>query len=208
MLNDNGKNACLSGGLGNAVTHVSMHTAEPDSTGSNEVAGGSYARQAVTWTSASSGVRDNNADLTHPIPAGTTVTHYGLWSALSSGTYYGSIPRVGAGESISGFGTVDAAGVTGDLIQSAAHGLSNDQRVIVYNVFGESLPTGLTEGTIYWVVGVTTNTFQVSTTQGGSAVNITAQGELVFQRVVPETFSSAGNHVTQTGALDLSLAVI
>lgn len=205
-LNDNGKNALVNG-LAAVVTHISLHTAEPDATGSNEVAGGSYARQAVTWTAAALGVRDNNADITHPVPAGT-ITHYGLWSALAAGTFYGSIPRTGVGEAIYGFATVDAAGVTADAIQSAAHGLANDQRVLVYNVFAESLPTGLAEGTIYFVVGTTTNTFQVSATLAGAAVNITAQGELMFQRCVPEVFASPGSLLTATGNLDLSAAVI
>lgn len=201
-LNDNGKNACLTGGLGNAITHISLHTGVPDDTGSTEVSGGSYARIAVTWTAAASGVRDNNALLTHEVPASTTVTAYGFWSALTAGTFYGYAPLNGTTK---GFGTVDSGGVTNDLITSNGHGLSADHRVIVYNVFSESLPTGLTEGTLYWVIstGLTADAFKISTTQGGAAVNITGQGELYFQRCTPEVFSSAGQLTTATGALDL-----
>lgn len=206
-LNTNGKNALVNG-LASVVSHISLHSAIPDATGSSELVGGSYARVAVTWTSASNGVRDNNADLEHDVPAGSTVAAYGLCSASSAGTFYGYIPRVGASEALFGFGTVDSAGVTSDAIQSAAHGLSNGMRVLVHNVFAESLPTGLSEDTIYWVVQAATDTFELSATEGGSSVNVTAQGELFWQRVTPEVYASAGLLTTATGALDLSAAVI
>jgi hypothetical protein len=81
-------------------------------------------------------------------------------------------------------------------------------RVVLTAVLSESLPAGLAATTIYYVVGSTTNTFQVSLTSGGAAVDITGQGELFWQRVVPQAFASAGNHITATGALDLSAVVI
>lgn len=206
-LNTNGKNALVNG-LASVVTHVSVHSAIPDANGSGELTGGTYARVAVTWTSASNGVRDNNAQLDHNIPAGSTAATYGLWSALTVGTFYGYIPRTGTGEGLAGFGTVDSAGVTSDAIQSAAHGLSNGMRVVVHDVVAESLPTGLSEDTIYWVVQAATDTFELSATEGGSSVNITAQGELFWQRIVPEVFASAGVLSAATGAVDLSAAVI
>jgi hypothetical protein len=81
-------------------------------------------------------------------------------------------------------------------------------RVALTAVLAESLPTGLNATTIYYIVGVTTNTFQLSLTSGGAAVDITAQGELFWQRVTPELFSAAGNLVTSIGALVLSANVI
>lgn len=207
-LNTNGRNATLSGGLGNAITHLSVHSAIPDSAGSNELAGGSYARQAVTWAAAASGARSNSGTITHPIPAGGTAAFYGYWGALSGGTFYGWAPRLSAaGDAVAGFGTVDSAGVTGNLIQSGAHGLSNDMRLALTAVLSESLPTGLAATTLYYVVGATTNTFQLATTSGGSAVDITGQGELFYQRVVPEAFATAGELVAAAGALVLSAVV-
>ena len=134
--------------------------------------------------------------------------YFGLWGASSGGTFYGSVPRVGTGEALSGFGTADSAGVTGNLVQSAAHGLSNDMRVALTAVLAETLPAGLGATTLYYVVGVTTNTFQMSLTSGGAAVDITGQGELFWQRVVPEAFVSAGSLVTAIGDLVLSAVVI
>ena len=66
--------------------------------------------------------------------------------------------------------------VTGDTITSAAHGFANDSQVMFFAYETASLPTGLTEGTRYFVVSTATDTFQVSATQGGAAVDITVAG--------------------------------
>jgi hypothetical protein len=52
-----------------------------------------------------------------------------------------------------------------------AHGLSAGDKLI-FSTTG-ALPTGLTAGTVYYVIsaGLTANAFEVSTTDGGSAVN-------------------------------------
>lgn len=88
-LTNNAKNAMLDHLAGLAV-FVSLHTADPGTSGANEVSGGAYTREAITWNSAASGNLDNNANPVFDIPAGTTVTHVGLWSASTGGTFYGS----------------------------------------------------------------------------------------------------------------------
>lgn len=79
--------------LAAAGTYISAHSAAPDGTGSNEISGGSYARQQTTWGSKSGTTTRSRAgsQVTVPVPSGTTVTHYGQWSAASSGTFYGSV---------------------------------------------------------------------------------------------------------------------
>ena len=59
--------------------------------GGTEISGGSpaYARQAVSWTSASGGTIRPSADLTFDIPSGETVGGWRGYSASSSGTEYG-----------------------------------------------------------------------------------------------------------------------
>lgn len=74
--------------IAGAATYISAHTGDPGTTGANEVAGGSYARQQTTWGASSSGDRVGS-QVSIPIPAGTTVTHWGLRSAASGGTFYG-----------------------------------------------------------------------------------------------------------------------
>jgi hypothetical protein len=68
--------------------YVSLHTADPTTTGGSEVTGGTYARVAVTWNAASGGSVTNSSALSINLPASTTASYFGIWSALSAGTYY------------------------------------------------------------------------------------------------------------------------
>jgi len=63
---------------------------------------------------------------------------------------------------------------TTDTITKTAHGLSNG--TVVHLSSSTTMPTGLATRTKYYLVGATTNTFQLSTTLGGSAVDITGLG--------------------------------
>lgn len=60
-----------------------------------------------------------------------------------------------------------------DTITDTAHGLSDGTRVKFSNS-GGALPGGITAGTIYYIISATDNTFKISTTFGGSAVDITS----------------------------------
>jgi hypothetical protein len=84
-----GKNLMLDA-LAAAATHVGLHTAVPSTGSPNEVSGGSpaYARKANTWNAAAAGTLDNSNAPVFDVPAGTTVTHVGFWSASSAGTLY------------------------------------------------------------------------------------------------------------------------
>lgn len=62
------------------------------------------------------------------------------------------------------------ATASSDKVNSAAHGLSNGDTVIFTALTGGA---GLAVDTAYFVVNKTTNDFQVSTTKGGSAIDIT-----------------------------------
>lgn len=61
-----------------------------------------------------------------------------------------------------------------DFATSAAHGLTNGQRVTVSS--SGTLPAGLSDTLTYYVVNKTTDTFQLSLTSGGAAVDITSTG--------------------------------
>lgn len=68
---------------------ASIHTSAPDATGSNEVTGGGYARQAVAFDPATSAVASLDATLAFSGPASGAATHIGFWSASSGGTFRG-----------------------------------------------------------------------------------------------------------------------
>lgn len=67
---------------------VSLHTADPGTTGASEVPTGTYARVAVTWNAPSAGSVSNAGSLSINLPASTTASYFGVWSASSAGTYY------------------------------------------------------------------------------------------------------------------------
>lgn len=74
--------------------HVSLHTADPGTTGASEATGGTpaYARIATTWSADTTddGIR-TGTQVTIDLPAGT-YTHFGLWSAATGGTFVGGGP--------------------------------------------------------------------------------------------------------------------
>lgn len=68
------------------ATHASLHTADPGTTGTSEVTGGTYARVAITWVPGSSdGI--STATVNFNVQATTSTTHLGLWSASTAGTF-------------------------------------------------------------------------------------------------------------------------
>ncbi|WP_280465225.1 phage tail fiber protein [Nocardia brasiliensis] len=71
---------------GASTVWVSLHTADPGTTGASEASGGSYARVQGTWTSGTGGAL-TMPELTFNAPAGT-FTHVGLNSASSGGSFY------------------------------------------------------------------------------------------------------------------------
>lgn len=77
----------LTGGATNVAAYVSLHTASPSTTGANETSGGSYARQSCSWNAASSSSKTNSSSLTFSTGGVTAITHFGTFSASTSGTY-------------------------------------------------------------------------------------------------------------------------
>lgn len=115
-LNNAGLNLQVAG-LTSAATHVSLHTASPGSDGSNEVTGGSYARQATSWAAASAGTVATDANIVFNVPTSTTITHLGYWSASSGGTFYGW-RALNASQTFSSAGTYTIA--SGNLTETVA----------------------------------------------------------------------------------------
>lgn len=70
---------------------------------------------------------------------------------------------------------------TGDLVTHNAHGLTNGTVVVFQTI---TTTTGLTAFVQYYVIGATTNTFQVSATYGGSAVALTTDGSGTYKALL------------------------
>lgn len=172
---------------------ASLHTAYSAS-GANEVAGGTpaYAKKAITMGAAAARARAASTQPVFDVPAATTVRWVGLWT--NAGTVFKGMFANGGSEK--GF-QVD---VTNNKVLCENHGLVNDDRVVFY---GGTPPTGLVEGTVYWVVGNTAadpDTFQVSATQGGAAIDITGQhvAACKLSKLVEETFGAQGTLSVQS----------
>ena len=89
---------------GLSIDTARLHTEDPTLTGTvGEVSGGSYTVQTITWTTAVAGNLDSSNQPIFDIPAGTTVSHYSLWSGsntvcLAYGSLSASEAFTGAGQ--------------------------------------------------------------------------------------------------------------
>ena len=75
----------LAGAYAGQAAHAALYTTAPGGTAGTEVAGGSYARKALTWGTAANGA--TTATASFDVPAGTTVRGAGVHSAATGGTY-------------------------------------------------------------------------------------------------------------------------
>jgi len=174
--------------LAGVLDEVSLHTAYSTS-GANEVTGGSYARQSITWNSAASGALDSSNAPSFSVPSGNTIRFVGFWDATPSpDEFKGMLPNQQSGDVGPQRFVVDT---TNNTIEAPAHGLANDETVVF---IGGTPPTGITEGTVYYVVNQSTDDFQISATQGGAAVGLSAQGDqdVRFWQIREEAFASDG----------------
>lgn len=74
-----GKNLLLAGTFNPANLDLSLHTADPGANGANEVAGGDYARQVAAFAAPTAGAMALSNQPIFLVPAGTTLTHVGVW---------------------------------------------------------------------------------------------------------------------------------
>lgn len=69
--------------MADRVTQLSLHTGDPGGTGANELTGGTYARQAVTWNAATSAQVTIAAPVTFGVAAGNTIEWVGMWDGMT-----------------------------------------------------------------------------------------------------------------------------
>ena len=91
----------------NDTPFLALYTASPNAGGGGtEVSGGSYARQAISYSAIVSGSMSNTAALTYSGLPNATITHYGVLDAATGGT-------------LKGFGALNSPvmAVSGDQVQ-------------------------------------------------------------------------------------------
>ena len=135
-------------------------------------------------------IRKINMQLKQKLAAGETVSAVSDTTVIPSGVLT-AIP-VTSGTLVQytiASGTAEkafTAASSSDTLTSASHGYSNGDTVQVIEDGAANLPTGLSAGTTYYVVNTAANTLQLALTSGGSAVELSAdgQGSLVAVYVV------------------------
>jgi hypothetical protein len=172
--------------------YVGLHTADPGENGdatSNEASFTGYGRQAVArtaggWTIVGNSV-SNAAAITFGQNTGADQT-VGFYS-ITGGT-----DGIGA-EIIVRYGPLIAAGATwlnftakaDDTITIPGNPFLVDDRIVCAASYDANLPTGVVQGTIYWVKTVAGTDVTISATQGGVAVDITTVGSGVCIKAKP-----------------------
>lgn len=190
----------LNGGTPSSIiAYASLHSAY-SATGANELTGGSYARQAVTWSAASAGSKASASVAgAFSVPAAATVAFVGLFSALTSGTFAGM-----GGNDAGAQYAFTATAATPGLFTAPGSSYSNGQAVVLFPGAGGTLPGGLTAGTIYYVVSAAGATFSLSATSGGAAITTSAVGSGIVQSLTLETFGAAGTYTLNSETLSLA----
>lgn len=173
--------------------YLALHVADPGEAGSQNTSPATYTgyayaavpRNAGGFTVSGNQV-SNTATVSFPACTGgsDTLTH---WSVGTDSSGAGKILYKGAlGTSVQGPFTAKVD----DTITIPGHTFSVSDRCAFYPAFGSALPTGITEGTIYWVKTVASDDITISTTDGGATLNITAVGDGVAVKALTLAVSS------------------
>jgi hypothetical protein len=179
--------------------YLSLHTADPGLTGTSEAAYGAYARVAVARSSAGFTVTAASVALfaaaTFPAAtnAGTTAgagveteLFWGLWTEVTGGTFlYGGV----LGANVASFTGLNGGVLTIPVAITTAAGIVVGSQVACYARSGDTLPTGITAGTVYFVKTISTNQVTLSATSGGAAITLTADGDGYMMKVTPVSVS-------------------
>lgn len=172
---------------------VALHTADPGAAGTqstNEVAYTGYARVNVARTVGGWTVTANSVSPVATIAFGqrTDAGAPVIATHFSTGFPGGGATTIINRGIIGSFAGAFTALAT-DTFTAPGAGFATNDRAAFYAGTGNTLPAGITEGVVYWVVGASGDTFQVSLTQGGAAIDITAAGDGLAYRVSPITIN-------------------
>lgn len=185
-----------------ASTYVQLHTGTPGASGTSNVSSVTT-REQVTWSAVSGGSLSESNTPSWSSWAGTNgevVTDISVWSAASSGTFYFSTPLAGSPT------VFTATNASPAVFTAPATSYTSGETVVLTAIAGGAIPTGFTGDTIYYVAGTpssTTNTFALSATLGGSAINSSSTGTGIVQADGAKTVNTGDT--LQLSTLSISL---
>ena len=169
---------------GQGFDAVSLHDGFPGTTGTNEISGGSYARQTLVVAASSGGSRSAAGSYTFSVPA-CTVRWLGFWYL---GNFLFGLPNGGA------VPKNFSAALDTDIVWSTAHGFSDTQKIAFYQ---GTPPAPIAEGDTVFVRDATTHGYKVAATSGGVALNLTAGASVgCWMAAITETvYASPSTHI-------------
>jgi|GEM_PF-988032 len=191
------------------ATYVALFTAAPsDAGGGTEVSGGSYARQLVNENASGSTPKwklaapsgggylvENLQAITYPQATANwgEILAFAIFDAPAAGNmlYRGWLSTLRY---------IFTAAAATDVFTAPGHTLVNGDRVILQ---GDALPTGVAADTVYYVRDVAGSTFKLAATQGGAAIDITADGAGEVHKLAPKTITSGDTFSFPADALDI-----
>lgn len=171
---------------------LALHSADPGEAGdqtTNEVAYTGYARVAVARSGAGFVVTGNsvspaaNADFGACTAAPATYAYWSIGVAASGASkilYKGVI-----GANLGGF----TALATDIITIPGLAGLAVNDTIAFFASPGDTLPAGVTEGTVYFVKTVAGNDITIAATSGGITIDITAAGKGRAMKVTPKVMT-------------------
>jgi len=181
-----------------APTFAALFTGFPGQAFTNEVAGGSpaYARKAITFGAASSGIRTSSGPVVFDVPAAATVNWIGFATAATAGTSLAVSPNGANPKEFS-------LSATANTLYCPAHGITAGQTITFY---GGAPPTGLAEGTTYVACNdgsLTADTLKVALVATPTVpIALSSQPALacLLSPIVAEAFGSQGTFTLAAGA--------
>lgn len=191
---------------------VALHTADPGEAGTqstSEVAYTNYARQNVVRTASGftiSGtvptIVSNAAVISFPTCGATGAT--ALYWSIGTGV---SNAMIASGPLSSSPVGVFLAEESNERIEIKNHALALDDRIAFFQLGALALPTGITEGTVYFVgTIVDVDNITVSTTAGNAnPVAITVDGQGLAYKILPFSITTGVTPSFAIGALQIAL---
>lgn len=177
--------------------YLSLHSADPGEagdqttnevsyTGSNRVAvarsGSGFSRSGSALSLVANADFGQATAGSFPI----TVPFWGLGTSSSgAGVLLYKGPLTPSGAAFLPFTAVAST----DILTIPGHAFSVGDNCAFFALEGGSLPTGMTEGTVYFVKTVSGQTITISTTNGGATLDITADGAGLGIKVSPITIN-------------------
>lgn len=187
------------GTFSSIIAFASLHNAY-SATGTNELTGGSYAREAVTWNAAAGGTKTTASVAgAFNVPAAGTVSFVGLWAGTGASTFAGMGPNGGAVQY--GFTSTNASP---SVFTAPGSSYGANAPVVLFDSAGATISSDFTLGQIYYVVSPSTDTFELALTPSGSAIDSTHAGAGIVQGVTTEVYGAAGTFTLSSDTLTMA----